>query len=59
MKFVNTLILTLDNKASIGWTSNAHTALPVSTTAAGAQSGAFNGTIDNTDIAKLLKQAVK
>lgn len=59
MKFVNTLILTLDNKASIGWTSNAHTALPVSTTAAGAQSGAFNGTIDNTDIAKLLKQVVK
>ena len=49
----------LDNKAALGWTSTAHTALPVSTTAAGAQSEAFNGTIDNTDIAKMLKQAVK
>lgn len=49
----------LDNKAALGWTSTAHTALPVSTTATGAQSEAFNGTIDNTDIAKMLKQAVK
>ena len=49
----------LDNKAALGWTSTAHTALPVSTTATGAQSEAFNGTIDNTDITKMLKQAVK
>ena len=57
--FTNALITVLDNKAAVAWTSNAHTALPVSTTAIGAQSEAFNGTIDNTDIAKMLKQAVK
>jgi len=49
----------LSNKAGIAWTSHAHTALPVSTTAWGSQAQTFNGTIDNTDIAKILKQTVK
>ena len=55
------LLLTniLNNKAGIAWTSHAHTALPVSTTAWGSQAQTFNGTIDNTDIAKILKQTVK
>ena len=58
-KFVNLLTIILDNKAAVAWTSNAHTALPVSTTAIGAQAEAFNGTIDNTEISKMLKQAVR
>jgi alkaline phosphatase len=33
--------------------------LPVNTTAMGKGAENFNGAIDNTDIAKLLKQAVK
>lgn len=57
--FGRTLTNILDNKSAVAWTSGAHTALPVSTTAFGAQSKAFNGTIDNTDISKMLKQAVK
>ncbi|MBQ2721875.1 MAG: alkaline phosphatase [Opitutales bacterium] len=48
-----------DNKAGVAWTSGAHTALPVNTTATGKGAENFNGAIDNTDIAKLLKQAVK
>ncbi len=49
----------LNNKAGLAWTSNAHTALPVETSASGAQSEVFSGSIDNTDIAKTLKQLVK
>ena len=45
----------LDNKAGFGWTSQAHTALPVYTTASGVGAERFRGTIDNTDIAKILK----
>ncbi len=47
------------NKAGVAWSSHAHTALPVLTTASGKYSDEFKGTIDNTDIAKKLKQAVK
>ena len=39
-----------DNKASLGWTSSAHTALPVITSAAGKKADLFQGMIDNTDI---------
>ncbi len=49
----------LNNKASVAWTSTAHTALPVSTTAAGPRSELFTGSIDNTDIAKRLKLVVR
>ena len=49
----------LDNKCALGWTSGAHTALPVNTTAKGARSELFTGMIDNTDIAKKLKTLVR
>ncbi|MBO5254722.1 MAG: alkaline phosphatase [Opitutales bacterium] len=46
----------LNNKAGLAWTSFAHTALPVMTTASGVNAEAFSGTIDNTDIGKRLKE---
>ncbi len=49
----------LNNKASVAWTSGAHTALPVSTTAVGQESKLFSNMIDNTDISKRLKQVVR
>ena len=45
----------INSKAGIGWTSGAHTALPVLTTSQGAKAELFTGFIDNTDIAKKLK----
>ncbi len=45
-----------NRKAGVGWTSGAHTALPVITSAYGVNALAFSGTIDNTDIAKKLKK---
>ncbi len=45
-----------NNKAGIAWTSNAHTALPVITSAEGVNAEAFSGMLDNTDIAKKLKE---
>ena len=46
-------------KCGIGWTSYNHTALPVITSACGVNGPVFSGFIDNTDIAKKLKQAVR
>ena len=46
----------LNNKAGLAWTSFAHTALPVMTTASGVNAEIFSGTIDNTDIGKRLKE---
>ena len=43
------------HKCGIGWTSGAHTALPVLTTAQGPGAARFAGFMDNTDIAKVLK----
>jgi len=43
------------HKCGIGWTSGAHTALPVLTTAQGPGAERFVGFIDNTDLAKRLK----
>lgn len=51
-------IKTLNNKASLGWTTGAHTALPALTTAYGIGSDAFVGMLDNTDIAKILKRMI-
>ena len=48
----------LNNKSGLGWTSGAHTALPVMTTAKGPQAEFFTNMIDNTDIAKRLKPMV-
>ena len=53
------VIKIFDNKCSLAWTTGAHTALPVLTTAWGSGSEVFSGMIDNTDIAKFLKQAVR
>ena len=53
------IVRIFNNKCSLGWTSGAHTALPVLTTAWGKNSEFFSNFIDNTDIAKSLKQAVR
>jgi len=42
-------------KAGIGWTSGAHTGLPVLTTSQGVKSDIFTGFINNTDIAVKMK----
>lgn len=44
----------LNNKAGIGWTSYAHTGIPVPVFASGPGSELFQGYYDNTDIAKKL-----
>jgi alkaline phosphatase len=46
------------NKAAVGWTSFAHTAMPVGTSALGVNAEAFTGMYDNTDIAKRLKAII-
>lgn len=50
--------LIMSHKAGIGWTSGAHTALPVLTTSWGKGSENFTGFIENTDIAKRLKAVI-
>ncbi|CCH47397.1 alkaline phosphatase [Pseudodesulfovibrio piezophilus] len=47
-----TLTHVLNQKAGLGWTSYKHTGVPVSTSALGVGSELFNGSYDNTDIAK-------
>ena len=47
------------HKCGIGWSSGAHTALPVLTTAGGPGAERFTGFLDNTDISKILKDLVK
>ena len=42
-------------KSGVGWTSGAHTALPVLTTSQGVGAENFTGFLDNTDLAKKLK----
>ena len=49
----------MNAKAGVGWTSGAHTALPVLTTSYGKKADVFTGFIDNTDIANRLKTLVK
>ncbi|NJB67634.1 alkaline phosphatase [Desulfobaculum xiamenense] len=53
-----TLTRILANKAGMGWTTFAHTAAPVVTTAMGAGSEAFDGFHDNTDIAKVIRRTI-
>lgn len=53
------IVKIFNNKCALGWTSGAHTALPVLTTAWGAQGHLFSNFIDNTDIAKRLKLVVR
>ena len=47
--------LVLSHKSGIGWSSGAHTAMPVLTTAKGKGAEKFVGFIDNTDISKIIK----
>ncbi len=49
----------LDNKAGIGWTTGAHSALPVLTTSTGCGSEKFTGFIDNTDVARNIKSLLE
>lgn len=46
-----TLTHVLNQKAGLGWTSYKHTGVPVSTSAVGVGSMAFNGSYDNKDVA--------
>ena len=57
--FASAVMQVMNSKAGLGWASGDHTALPVNTTADGVQAEAFSGMIDNTDIAKKLKQMVR
>lgn len=54
-----TLTHILDNKAGIGWTSYAHTGVPVPVYATGAQAELFNGAYDNTEVYNKLVAATK
>ncbi len=45
----------ISTKSGLKWVSNDHTAAPVLTTAKGPGAERFTGTIDNTDIAKIIK----
>ena len=47
--------IVMSHKAGIGWTSGAHTALPVLKTSWGNGSEKFNGFLENTDISNRLK----
>ena len=49
----------LNNRAGIGWTSYAHTGVPVPVLADGYGASAFNGFYDNTDVAKKIAKAMK
>ncbi len=49
-----TLTHIINNKAGIGWSSYAHTALPVPVYAYGAGASLFDGSYDNTEVAKKL-----
>lgn len=49
----------INNKAGIGWTSYAHTGVPVAVYATGAGAEVFNGSYDNTDIFKKLVEVTK
>ena len=51
----NVCRLVMSHKCGIGWSSGAHTAMPVLTTAVGKGAENFSGFIENTDIARRIK----
>ncbi|MDD3310643.1 alkaline phosphatase [Pseudodesulfovibrio sp.] len=53
-----TLTHLLNGKAGLGWTSYKHTGVPVSTSAIGVGSEAFNGSYDNVDVALRMMSAM-
>ncbi|MBR6389466.1 MAG: alkaline phosphatase [Opitutales bacterium] len=54
--FANCALRIFNNKAGVAWSSNAHTALPVATSAQGVNSQIFSGMFENTEISKNLKK---
>jgi len=48
----------LSEKAGVSWTTGSHSALPVLTTSSGVGAERFTGFLDNTDIARLMKELV-
>ncbi|WP_312812508.1 alkaline phosphatase [Sedimentibacter sp.] len=52
-----TLTHILNNKAGIGWTSYAHTGVPVPVYSTGAKADLFNGAYDNTEVYYKLAEA--
>jgi alkaline phosphatase len=54
-----TLTHILNNRAGIGWTSYAHTGVPVPVLADGYGASTFNGFYDNTDVAKKIAKAMR
>lgn len=58
-KFVSVVYGIFNNKCGVGWTSGAHTALPVATSSVGVNADLFSGMYENTDISKHLKEIVK
>ena len=55
----NTARLIMASKAGIGWSTGAHTALPVLTTATGKNAEKFSGFYENTEISNRLKEMFK
>ena len=53
-----TLTHVLNGKAGLGWTSYQHTGVPVSTSAMGVGAELFNGSYDNTDVAKRIMKSM-
>lgn len=53
-----TLVHLLADKAGIGWTTFAHTGLPVEVYAIGSGSKIFNGFYDNTDVPKKIAELI-
>ena len=48
----------LNQKAGLAWTSYKHTGVPVTTSAIGVNEQSFNGSYDNTDVAKKIMSAM-
>ena len=48
----------LNEKAGVGWTTDAHTGIPVVMHAHGVGAHLFEGILDNTDIPKQIEQLV-
>ena len=56
--FQVTVTQILNNRAGLGWTTTAHTGLPVGVYASGAGASNFTGFYDNTDISKKILELV-
>ena len=54
-RFPNAVRSVINGKAGIGWTSGAHTAVPVLTTSVGCRAELFTGFFENTGIADRLR----